>query len=69
MPHVIRETVHRNSKRIWGSFKLSDGSLTKFEMKMGESWFQWGNTTENLGLTVDRVTELTKEWMDTPCQA
>ncbi len=63
MNEIIRETVNRNKNRIWGNFKLSDGSTTKFEMRKGESWFQWGNTTDNLCLTVDRVEELTNEWL------
>ena len=69
MVHVVRETVHQNSRRIWGEFKLSDGSVTHFEMtkenlkNLGEgAWFQWGNTTDNLGVTVGRVEQLTNQW-------
>lgn len=58
MTHIVSEQVNRNTRRIWGKFKLSDKSVTHFEMCRGESWFQWGNSTDNLGLTVDRVEEL-----------
>ena len=63
MAHIVSEKVNRNKSRIWGSFKLSDGSVTKFEMKKGESWLQWGNKTENLSQSVARVEILTTEWM------
>lgn len=64
MPTIIKEKVNRNSKRIWGTFRLSDGSTTRFEMRKGESWFQWKNSTENLGETVERVEELCSEWLE-----
>ena len=64
MNTIKRETVNKNNRRIWGNFKLSDGSVTKFEMVKNESWFQWGNTTDNLGITVGRVEELTNEWLE-----
>lgn len=61
---IKSEKVNRNSRRIWGSFKLSDGSITNFEMIKGESWFQWGNTEDNLCLTVNRVEQLCEEWLN-----
>ena len=61
---IKKETINRNSKRIWGSFKLSDGTTTKFEMCKGEAWFQWGNISSNMGLTVDRVEELCDRWLE-----
>lgn len=64
MVKVKEEIVHKNKSRIWGEFKLSDGTTTKFELRKGNAWFQWGNSTENLGLTVDRVNELTEEWLE-----
>ena len=69
MVKVVSESVNKNSRRIWGYFKLSDGSKTQFEQtkenaKNGISWFQWGNIKDNLGLTVDRVEELTTEWLE-----
>lgn len=63
MVHVINETIHQDKNRIWGQFKLSDGSVTKFERAKGDpSWFQWGNITNNLCLTVGRVEQLTNQW-------
>ena len=69
MSKIVRETIHKNSRRIWGYFKLSDGTKTEFEQtkenaKNGVSWFQWGNSRENLGLTVERVEQLTREWLE-----
>lgn len=63
MVYVKRETVHRNSRRIWGIFSLSDKTKTRFEMKKDESWFQWGNSTDNLCITVQRVEKLCSEWL------
>jgi hypothetical protein len=47
---IAGESVQKNSQRIWGTFKLSDGttthfSLTRENVKNGVSWFQWGNNT------------------------
>ena len=61
--YVKSEQVNRNSKRIWGSFKLSDKSTSKFEMLKDESWYQWGNSTDNLCITVERVEKLCDEWL------
>lgn len=69
MVHVIKETINQNARRIWGTFKLSDGSTTKFEQtssdlkRLGDgSWFQTGNRTNNLSITVLRVEQLVTEW-------
>jgi len=62
MAHIIAETIHSNRRRVWGIFKLSDGSKTKFEMKRDESWFQWGNTCNNLSATVGRVEYICNRW-------
>jgi hypothetical protein len=64
MVYVKKETINQNSRRIWGTFHLSDGSKTKFEMRKGESWFQWNNTTDRLGITVGRVEELCNAWFE-----
>jgi hypothetical protein len=64
MTKVRSEEIHKNKSRIWGEFKLSDKTTTKFEMRKGESWNQWGNSRENLGLTVDRVEEISNEWLE-----
>lgn len=62
--YIKKETVNQNSKRIWGYFKLSDNTTTHFEMKRDKGWFQWGNTTNNLCITVDRVEELCNKWLE-----
>lgn len=64
MVHIVKETVHQNSKRIWGYFKLSDNSRTRFEKTATTGWIQWGNTTDKLGITLDRVKQLTADWDD-----
>jgi hypothetical protein len=63
MATVKTEKVNRNANRIWGSFKLSDGTTTKFEMVKGNGWNQWGNSTDNLYLTVSRVEHLCNDWL------
>ena len=63
MPVTIEKVCFKkNAERIKGQFILSDGSITIFEMCKGQGWFQWGNTTENLWISVDRVEEITMEW-------
>lgn len=64
MAYVKEEHINHNKRRIWGTFILSDGSRTHFEMKRGESWFQWGNTQDNLCETVNRVEKLCNEWRE-----
>ena len=66
---VRSETVHKNRNRVWGTFTLKDGSKTHFEMTKANrtnlgagAWFQWGNTTDNLSLTVERVEKLCSDW-------
>ena len=44
--------------KIKGTIKLSDGSTTKFEVVSGGEWFQWGNSTDNLSLTVPFMEKL-----------
>jgi hypothetical protein len=63
--YVKKETVHRSETRMWGSFYLSDKTRTKFDFdsKSGD-WNQWNNTTENLGVTVERVEELVNDFME-----
>jgi hypothetical protein len=47
-----------------GCFKLSDGTKTKFDYdrKAVGGWSQWGNSSDNLKLTVGRVEKLVEEF-------
>ena len=56
---TIKETkIMKYSKSIKGYFRLSDGTKTKFEIdKIGE-WEQWGNSRDNLGVSVPFIEEL-----------
>jgi hypothetical protein len=47
--------------RIKGKVKLSDKSVTKFEIGKDGEWHQWGNTTDNLFVTVPLVEQLARE--------
>ena len=46
------------SGAIKGSFTLTDRSMTQFEIDKNGNWFQWGNCTENLCITVAYVERL-----------
>ena len=69
MTHVITEKVTykpNKTKKNWdgcpyleGFFTLSDGTKTRFAVTRTEGWHQWGNSTDNMGITVDRIEELT----------
>ena len=53
---------------VEGHFLLSDG--TKIMFNIGDvsgslEWFQWGASTEKLGITVDRVEEIKQELLET----
>lgn len=48
-------------KEIKGYFKLTDGTKTKFSIDKQGEWEQWGNSTENLCLTVPNVERLVNE--------
>ena len=47
--------------RIKGKIKLSDKSVTKFEIGKDGEWQQWGNTTNNLYITVSLIEKLSRE--------
>jgi hypothetical protein len=47
----------RNGK-ITGTLKLSDNSTTKFEIAKDGQWFQWGNSSDKLWISVTFVQEL-----------
>jgi hypothetical protein len=42
-------------KGISGYFKLTDGTKTKFSIDNQGEWEQWGNTTDNLCISVPNV--------------
>ena len=47
--------------RIKGKIKLSDKSVTKFEIGRDGEWEQWRNTKDNLYITVSLMEKLSKE--------
>lgn len=49
------------SKGIKGYFKLTDGTKTNFSIDKQGEWHQWGNTRDNLCLTVPNVERLVTE--------
>lgn len=53
-------TYYKNGK-IRGSLKLSDKSVTKFEITEDGEWFQWGNHPDNLCISVPLVEKLREE--------
>ncbi len=62
--YIVSKSVNSNSRRVWGTFKLSDKTKTHFEMKKETGWFQWGNTKDNLCLTVHLVEEICSKWLE-----
>ena len=62
MTYVKSESYRRTKNTIKGHFILSDKSKTQFSIDKENGWSQWGNSTENLGVTVARVEKLT-EWL------
>jgi hypothetical protein len=61
---VEGEDIKRSKNEITGTFELSDGTTTHFSIDLENGWSQWGNSTENLGLTVERVEELFNELLN-----
>ena len=61
MTYIKSQKINKSHNRIWGTFKLSDKSTTHFEVRQNESLQQWGNSTENLGLSVDIIEKLESE--------
>lgn len=64
MVYVKSETIKRTRNTIKGTFRLSDKSTTQFSIDREYGWSQWGNTKDNLYVTVDRIEELTQELLD-----
>lgn len=62
--HVTREKITRTKNTVKGKFYLSDKSITSFDINKTDGWNQWGNSTDNLYITVDRVEQLQNELLD-----
>lgn len=59
---VVKETVHRNFRRVYGSFKLSDGSTNRWTYKRGCYWYDHNDThPENLAITRNRIKQIIEE--------
>jgi hypothetical protein len=52
---IKKTTLTKFKNGIKGYFTLSDGTKTKFEIDNQGEWYQWGNTRENLCITVPKV--------------
>jgi hypothetical protein len=61
MPHIKSKKITYYKSKVKGSIKLSDGSVTKFEVIKGGEWNQWGNSTNNLCISVPLMEELQEE--------
>lgn len=48
-------------KGISGYFTLTDGTKTKFSIDNQGEWYQWGNTKDNLCLSVPKIEKLVSE--------
>lgn len=60
--YVRKETVHRTHKRVYGSFKLSDGSTTKWTFKKGTYWYDHNEKhPENVPITRNRIKQIVEE--------
>jgi hypothetical protein len=59
MPKIVATKITETKNYIKGQFKLSDKTITKFEIeKKSGAWEQWGNSTNNLCITVECVNKL-----------
>ena len=61
MTHVVTEHITRTKNTIKGTFRLSDKTTTHFSIDRENGWNQWGNFTDNLCITVDKVEQLQNE--------
>ena len=60
MPRIVATKLTETKYYIKGQFKLSDKTITKFEIdKQSGEWNQWGNSTSNLCITVEKIQALT----------
>lgn len=53
----VKKTVLTKSNKnvIKGYFKLTDGTKTNFEVDSNGEWNQWGNKTENMCVTTQKL--------------
>jgi hypothetical protein len=58
---IMSKKITYFKTKIKGTIKLSDGSTTKFEVIKGGEWSQWGNSTNNLCITVPLMEKLQME--------
>ena len=56
-----KKITYLKNGKIKGTLTLSDKSTTKFEINKDGQWFQWGNSTNNLCLSVELVQQLSQD--------
>jgi len=56
-----KKITYLKSGKIKGILKLSDKSTTKFEIQKDGEWFQWGNTFDNLCISVSLIENLQQQ--------
>jgi hypothetical protein len=59
MPTIKRTKITETKNKIKGVFYLTDKSKSNFEIcKKEKQWYQWGNTNDNLCLSVPLVEQM-----------
>ena len=59
---IKSKKITESKNFIKGYFLLTDKSKTKFEInKKTQEWNQWGNSTENLFLSVSRIENIIEQ--------
>ena len=53
-----KEVTFTNDNQVKGWLKLKDGTKTFFNIDNNGEWEQWGNTRDNLGVSVAFIEEL-----------
>ena len=53
-----KEVIFTNDNQVKGWLKLKDGTKTFFNIDNNGEWEQWGNTRDNLCLTVPFMIQL-----------
>jgi hypothetical protein len=66
--YVTKETTHRTFRRVYGAFKLSDGTMTRWTYKRGCYWYDHNDKRpENVAITRNRIKQIVEE-MSAPSQ-